>query len=131
MRAHFFTLLLTPLFAQSPSSQPVQLTATQDHQRMLDLLHITSLRPAPRPNATGATAANYDEAKANPWPRLPDPLVLNNGKPVTTPTIWWNRRRPELVELFDREVFGRVPANVPAVHWQVVSTTPGTEAGLA
>lgn len=98
---------------------------------MLDLLHITALRPAPKPNGTGATAANYDEAKANPWPALPNPLILNDGERVTTPKMWWNRRRPEIVEFFDREVFGRVPATVPAVDWQVVASTPGTEGGFA
>jgi hypothetical protein len=138
MRALFLTLLLTPLLlAQSPAPPstsregPVHLTATQDHQRILQLLHITSLRIAPRPNGTGATAANYDEAKANPWPELPNPLTLNSGKPVTSAKIWWGQRRPELIELFNREVFGRVPSDVPAVHWEVVSTTPGREGGMA
>jgi len=107
------------------------LTPAQDHQRLLDLLHISTLRPAPRPNGTGATAANYDESKANPWPVLPDALLLKNGQRVTTPKIWWNQRRPEIVEIFDHEIFGRIPAVVPKVHWQVVSTTSGTEGGIA
>ena len=50
---------------------------------------------------------NYDESKANPYPELPDPLTLNNGQKVTTAQIWWDQRRPEIVELFDREVYGR------------------------
>jgi len=100
----------------------VQLTAAQDHQRLLDLLHISTLRPAPRPNGTGATAANYDESKANPYPNLPDPLVLNNGKKVTSAKVWWNQRRPEIVERFDREIYGRVPKNVPKVKWEVART---------
>src|SRR5690606_39372743 len=37
---------------------------------------------------------------------------------------WWQVRRPEFVELFDREVYGRVPENVPDVHWEVVSVSP-------
>jgi len=123
--------LLTFVFAQqntppSPNSlpSPVKLTAEQDHQRMMALLHITSLRP-PRDgmNPKSANYANYDESKANPYPLLPDPLVLKNGQKVTTPEIWWNQRRPEIVEDFDREIYGRVPENTPKVNWQVIGTT--------
>jgi (4-O-methyl)-D-glucuronate---lignin esterase len=98
------------------------LTAEQDHQRLLDLLHISSLRRGADADPKSPYAANTDEAKANPY-KLPDPLVLNNGKRVTTAKMWWTQRRPEIVEAFDREIYGRVPANVPTVHWEVVSTT--------
>ena len=104
-------------------SVPVQLTAAEDHRRMLDLLHITALRPGVSQNGQGPNPVNWDESKANPWPNLPNPLVLNNGKPVKTAKVWWTERRPQLVELFDRDILGRVPANVPAVHWEVASTT--------
>jgi hypothetical protein len=114
-----------------PGSGAVQLSAQQDHQRLLDLLHITELRPGAKQNGTGPNPVNWDEAKANPWPNLPNPLVLNNGKPVTSAKVWWTQRRPQIVELFDREYLGRVPANVPGVRWVVVSTTPGTEGGIA
>jgi hypothetical protein len=103
---------------------PVQLTAQQDHQKMMDLLHITSLRPGANPNNRQApNAANYDESKANPYPDLPDPLVLKNGEKVTTPEMWWTQRRPEIVEDFDREVYGRVPKDAPKVRWEVTGTT--------
>ena len=36
--------------------------------------------------------------------------------------MWWQQRRPEIVEDFEREVIGRVPANVPAVTWTVIET---------
>src|SRR5207245_1612513 len=42
---------------------------------------------------------------------------------VTSARMWWKERRPEIVEDFDREIYGRVPKNVPAVRWEVVSTT--------
>ena len=67
-------------------------------------------------------AANYDESKANVYPNLPDPLVMNNGKPVTTAAMWWSERRPEIVEMFDREILGRSPAGTPKVTWEVKST---------
>ena len=103
------------------------LTAEQDHQRLMDLLHITSLRPgANQRDPQGPNGVNFDESKANPYPNLPDPLTLNNGKKVKTAKVWWQQRRPEIVELFDREIYGRVPKNVPKVKWEVTATTNGT-----
>ena len=97
--------------------------SAQDRQKMMDLLKITSLRPGRKGSNPQATNyANYDESKANPFPNLPDPLVLKNGQKVTTPATWWNERRPEIVEDFDREIYGRVPRNTP-VKWEVVGTT--------
>lgn len=52
--------------------------------------------------------ANYDEALV-PDSELPDPLVMKDGTPVTTAEMWQSLRRPELLELFKREVYGRVP----------------------
>src|SRR6185437_862960 len=106
---------------------PVHLTAQEDHQRLMDLLHIKSLRPgADGRNPNAPNAANYDESKANPYPNLPDPLVLNDGQRVTTPEMWWNQRRPEIVEYFDREIYGRVPKDTPKVNWEVTSTARET-----
>jgi hypothetical protein len=74
-------------------------------------------------NPSAPNAANYDESKANPYPKLPDPLVLKNGERVMTSEAWWRRRRPEIVEDFDREIYGRVPADVPKVTWEVTEST--------
>lgn len=105
---------------------PVELTTQQDHQRTLELLRITSLRPgASGNNPDAANYANYHEAKANPYPTLPNPLVLKNGRNVTTADMWWKQRRPELVEDFDREIYGRMPKNVPRVTWSVSATSTG------
>jgi len=103
---------------------PVFLTAENDHQRLLNLLQITSLRPGVNgSNPQAPNAANYDESKANPYPNLPDPLVLKNGNRVTTAKVWWKHRRGEIVEDFDREIYGRVPKVTPKVIWEVSSTT--------
>src|SRR2546428_2814062 len=103
------------------------MTAEQDHQRIMDLLHIVSLRPgADGNNPKAPNAANYDESKANPYPKLPDPLVMKNGKKVTTAKQWWSQRRPEIVEEFDREIYGRVPKNLPKVKWEVTETLNAT-----
>lgn len=102
------------------------LTAEQDHQRMMDSLHIASIRHGVDGNATSPNAANYDEAKANPFPKLPDPLILKNGKKVKTAKVWWSDRRPQIVEDFDREIYGRMPAKTPKVSWEIVSTSRET-----
>jgi hypothetical protein len=97
----------------------------RDYHQMMDQLHIASMRPGPG-NHKDAPPANFDETKANPYPKLPDPLILNNGTKVTTARVWWQQRRPEIVEYFDREVYGRVPTHTPNVTWKVVETTPET-----
>ncbi|MBI2929125.1 MAG: acetylxylan esterase [Verrucomicrobia bacterium] len=98
---------------------------------MKELLNITALRPGRNGmNPQATNYANYDEAKANPYPNLPDPLLLKSGQRVTTPAIWWNQRRPEIVEDFDREIYGRVPKNTPGVKWEVTSTIRETNATI-
>ena len=105
---------------------PVKLTKEEDHQRLMDLLHMTEIRRGrDGTNKESPFFANYDEAKANPYPDLPDPLTLKNGKKVTKAADWWSKRRPEIVEDFDREVYGRVPKVTPKVTWEVTGATPG------
>ena len=94
-----------------------------DYNNMLGQLGITSIRQGASGTATAPNAANYDESKANPYPNLPDPLILKNGKKVTTARMWWEQRRPEIVEDFDKEVYGRLPKVIPKVTWEVSSTT--------
>ncbi len=102
--------------------EPLTWTTQQDHQNMMEQLGITRLRPGPSGNANATTnAANYDPAKANPFPDLPDPLVTKDGQKVTSTEQWWKVRRPEIVEDFEREIIGRVPKNVPKVTWTVVT----------
>ena len=88
---------------------------------MMDQLGIRLLRPGPSGDEKAPNHANYDESLANPFPDLPDPLIASDGEKITSPALWWNKRRPELVELFSRYVYGRVPANVPDVKWTVTA----------
>jgi hypothetical protein len=126
-----------PIFAQTPvetppvvSARPAgfapnpqqQAASEADHQDMMNQLGIVTIRRGADGSPTGQNPANYDESKANPYPNLPDPLVMNNGRRVTTAKQWRTKRRPEIVELFDREIYGRVPKKTPNVTWQVVST---------
>ena len=76
---------------------PVELTAQEDHKRLMDLLHITELRRgADGRNPQAPNAANYDESKANPYPATPNPLVLKTE----------DRGRLTLVRAADYSVFG-------------------------
>jgi len=110
----------------------IQQQATEvDYKDMLAQLHIGSIRPGPSGNPSAPNFANTDESKASPYTSLPDPLVLNNGKKVTDAKTWWNRRRPEIVEYYDREIYGRVPKNMPGVRWEVLRTTDTTIGGVA
>lgn len=121
-------ILVTNASAQSNTQamDSIRKLSEQDHKNMLQQLHIGSLRPGPSGNPQAANAANADESKATPYPNLPDPLILKNGKKVTTAKMWWQQRRPEIVEEFDKEIYGRVPKNLPKVKWEVVSTTNET-----
>ena len=92
---------------------------------MLEQLGITALRPGPSGNEQAPNYANIDEAQANPFPELPDPLTSKDGQRVTTPGGWWHARRPEIVEDFEREIYGRVPAHVPDVTWSVAKQVDG------
>ncbi|MCI4645411.1 MAG: hypothetical protein MRY64_11565 [Hyphomonadaceae bacterium] len=97
-----------------------------DHARMMHLLGIEQLRPGRNGmDPTHPNYANYDEATSNPYPDLPPLLELEDGTPVTSAQMWRAERRPELIELFDREIYGRVPADVPGVRWEVVAEREG------
>jgi hypothetical protein len=105
---------------QAPSDGPVQMTREEDHARTMKELGIATL---PR-GAAANSVETYDESKANPYPTLPDPLTLKSGRQVTTAAMW-RTRRAEILEDFEREVYGRRPKNMPKVTWEVKSTTNG------
>jgi hypothetical protein len=122
LKASLLEVLLFLSFGLRAQEAPsAHLSAEQDHQRIMNLLHIKSLRRGPDGDPKSPNSANFDESKVRSYV-LPDPLRLNNGKRITTAAEWWNESRPEIVEAFDREVYGRVPANTPRVTWEVKST---------
>jgi lysophospholipase L1-like esterase len=101
--------------------------AFDDHRNMMEQLGISRLRPGANPNDEKTT---YDADGANRFSAsMPDLLAMNDGTPVTKPEQW-PARRAELVELFEREIYGRVPPNAPAVNWEVAETTEGQAAGV-
>ncbi len=95
---------------------------------MMDQLGIKVLRPGPSGNENAPNHANYDESKANPFPDLPGALIFKSGQRVTS-AAQWRQRRQEIVEDFEREVLGRVPANAPKVTWKMTGTTD-SKAGI-
>ena len=111
------------LIAQNSQYPPlVTFTTQEDHANMMEQLGIKAVRPGPSGNESDPDHANYDESIANPCPELPELLVTNDGKKVTSEKMWWDVRRPEIVEGFESEVYGRVPENVPDVNWEVEIT---------
>src|SRR5438477_9248350 len=133
LSAHFAAGLIAAMEAGSLSGQtavaassaavpePLNWTTQQDHQNMMDQLGIKVLRPGPSGRAGATNEANYNPARANPYPDLPDPLILKNGQKITTAEMWWKQRRPEIVEDFEREIVGRVPKKVSRVTWTITT----------
>ncbi len=65
--------------------------------------------------------SNYDEAKVGAY-TLPDPLKLQNGQPVRDADTWFKQRRPEILKLYETEIYGRVPDRVPKITFAVAET---------
>jgi hypothetical protein len=128
--AQFPGMPMTP--AERARLQAQQNATEADHRYMTDVLHLKTLRPGANGlNPKAPNADNTDEAWANPYPNLPNPLVSNSGVPITTPKLWWRLRRPEIVQDFDRDIYGYVPRNVPKVTWILVREVHGRSHGVA
>src|SRR5690348_1647089 len=107
------SVCVIPAIAWSPASAqktanagstvppPLNFTDQQAHQSMMNKLGIEALRPGPSGNPNDPNHANYDEAKANPYPNLPDALTINNAQKVTTAKMWWDERRPQIVKMYE------------------------------
>jgi len=74
--------------------------------------------------------SNYDEAKVKPY-TLPELLKMSSGEPVTSAEMWFKKRRPEILKLFQTEIFGRIPDNAPKVKWEVAATDDKAANGTA
>jgi hypothetical protein len=116
--------------SRTPEQQAVLDASTAELQREMQLLGITALRPPRNAVHPGRPDfANYDEAKANPYPDLPPLLIMKDGSKVTTLTQW-KKRRAEIKALFDEDVYGKYPAHIPGVRWKVESVTAATVDGV-
>ncbi len=72
---------------------------------------------------------NYDESKV-PHYELPDPLIFEDGRPVTDARAW-PARRAEILSLFEQHVYGRAPTSGAAMTSEVTSVAEGVLGGLA
>jgi len=106
-----------------PHPDPAAIAAASiaERNRELQLLGITQMRPGSTAYDIGKPGnANYDESKANPYPKLPDALIMNDGTKVTTPEQW-KKHRKEITASFDENVYGKYPAYIPKVTWAIDS----------
>jgi hypothetical protein len=127
---------LLALALLSPAPAPGQGTRKQpdfipagydDYQNMLDQLGIKKVRRG----RDARVKDTSDEATANPYKdSMPDLMTFKDGTKVKT-ADQWPKRRAEIVEAFEREVYGRVPKNVPRVKWEVTKTDEGESGGVA
>jgi hypothetical protein len=98
-----------------------------DYQNMLDRLGIKKMRRG----RDGFGKDTSSEATANPYKdTMPELMTFKDGTKVKT-ADQWPKRRAEIVEDFEREVYGRVPRNVPKVKWEVTKTVEGESGGIA
>jgi hypothetical protein len=106
-------------FPSEAERAAIQAASSKEREREMKLLGIAALSPPMTAYDIGKPGnANYDEAKANPYPTLPPLMVMQNGSAVTS-QAQWARRRAELKRLFDDNVYGRYPAHIPKVTWHV------------
>jgi hypothetical protein len=73
------------------------------------------------PDAVAGIPVNYDEAKAGAYV-LPDALTLNDGRPVRDAKAWWQKRRPEIVAIFETQQYGRSPGRPSDESFDVFET---------
>ena len=112
----------TPAALLSASDRAAIAAASRaERDRELKLLGISEMQPGATAYDIGKPGnANYDESKANPYPKLPDVLIMSDGTLVKTPEQW-KKRRAELKAMFDENVYGKYPAHIPKVTWSVDS----------
>ena len=66
------------------------------------------------------TTINYDESKVPPY-TLPDPLLLQDGRRITSSQQWVEQQRPAMLKLFAENVYGRMPGKPTNMHFNVFS----------
>jgi len=94
--------------------QPLKLSA------VILLSACAALGQADKPPAAvvAGIPVNYEEARVGDY-KLPDLLLLSNGKPVRDAKTWNEKRRPEIVRLFEENQYGRSPGRPAAMTFDV------------
>jgi hypothetical protein len=91
-----------------------------------NLIHAASAQQTP----PRVWVYNSDESKVAPY-TLPDPLILLNGKPVRDAATWTQQRRPEILRMFETQVYGRTPSKRLPIRFVVTSVDKNALGGLA
>ena len=99
---------------------------------VLQKIHCVTLLASMLLCTTGAFGedANYDESKV-PQYTLPDPLVCSDGTKVTDAATWRQKRRPEILKLFEEHVYGRSPGKPPLMTFTATSVDKNALNGQA
>src|SRR5262245_60521131 len=113
-----------PIRRASAPTNSVAWAPTLAEQRGLscedgDLMRKPGSPPAAALAPAAQAAANYDEAKVPPY-TLPDPLLRANGERVAGAAAW-TAQRPEILRLFETEIYGRSPGRPPSMTFEVTS----------
>lgn len=106
------------------------LPAANPPDRPVAPLSAKSIPGRPVRRAITGHISNYDESKVGHY-ILPNPLVLENGLPVTDSKTWFDLRRPELLKLYHDDIYGRIPANAPTATFKVAEIDTNALGGLA
>ena len=72
---------------------------------------------------------DYDESKVRSY-TVPDPLLLSNGQRVTSAAVW-QKRRAEILGLFEANMYGRFPGRLPETRYEVTSVVKDALGGKA
>lgn len=99
------------LAAQTPQATPAAPSAPATRVARPDRTarSARSARSAsPGPAVVAGIPVNYDQSKVGTY-TLPDPLTLDNGKPVKNAKTWYKKRRPEILKMIETQQFGVMP----------------------
>jgi len=82
-------------------------------------------------HAQQPVATNYDEAQTGSIP-IPDVLTCSDGTIISSKEDWLSKRRPELMRLFETEMYGKTPADkAPALRFVTTSENKNALGGKA
>jgi len=102
------------------------MTSTDKSLAALVLLLASAAPPA----LAQPSGFNYEESRV-PQFKLPDPLVTSSGQRVADAETWRTKRRPEILELFTTQMYGRSPQPLESARAKVDSVTPDALDGKA
>ena len=97
-----------------------------DYKHMLTKLGIQKMRKG----RDGKGKDTSSEETANRFKdSMPDLMTFKSGDQVKS-AEQWPKRRAEIVEEFEREIYGRIPKDAPSVKWEVTNTVEGESGGI-